>query len=89
MSVADARIHLDEALEHLTLECWRGRSPQECNERVDDFTIAEDLERIDRQIGPSGKSIFWNIAQSIRAAYVEVKAARQALGDDRREGGAS
>lgn len=82
MSVQDARIHLDEAVEHLTLECWKGRDLDERMERVDDFLIAEELERIDRQIGSAGKSMFWGIAQSIRAAYVEIKAARAALGNN-------
>jgi len=80
MSVADAKLHLDEAMRFLTLEAYRG-NPNDM-ERVDDFLIAEDLERIDRQIGSTGASVFWNIAQSIRAAYVEVKAARAALGEN-------
>jgi hypothetical protein len=79
-SIQDARIHLDEAIEHLTLEAYRGRTP-ETMERDFNFTLAEELERVDRAIGPAGKSIFFAIAASIRAAFVEVKAARAALGE--------
>ena len=79
MCVADAKIHLDEAIQRLTLECWRGPTPEQCTERVEDFTLAEELERIDRAIGGKGRSMFALIADDIRSAYVEVKAARAAL----------
>jgi hypothetical protein len=78
LRVNDAKAHLDEALQTLTLEAYRGRDPKNM-QRVDDFTIAEDLERIDCAIGPRGESIFAKIAANIRLAYVEIKAARQAL----------
>ena len=78
MSVQDAKAHLDEAMRFLTLEAWRGPSPDQM-ERVDDVTIAEELERIDRALGPKGTSLFARLADDVRSAYVEIKAARQAL----------
>lgn len=79
MSVADAKIHLDEAMRLLTLEAWRGYDLDDM-EPVEDFTIAEELERIDRALGPKGQSVFASFADTVRSAYVEIKAARQALG---------
>jgi hypothetical protein len=78
MRVADARLHLDEAMKLLTLEAWAGADPDNM-ERVEDFTVAEELERVDRALGPKGKSMFAKIADDIRSAYVEIKAAREAL----------
>jgi hypothetical protein len=78
MNVQDARIHLNEAIEHLTLEAYRGRDPENM-ERDYNFTLAEELERIDRALGPKGSSLLYPMADSIRAAFVEIKAAREAL----------
>lgn len=74
----DAILHLDEAMRFLTLEAYRVDHSGNETEALD-FTIAEDLERIDRAIGPKGESIFAKIGDSIRSAYVEIKAAREAL----------
>lgn len=79
MSFEDAKIHLDEAMRLLTLEAYQGRDLDEM-ERVEDFTIAEELERVDRAIGPKGASLFASLGDAVRSAYVEIKAARQALG---------
>lgn len=79
MRAADARAHLDEAMRLLTLEAYRGRDLEEM-ERVGDFTIAEELERIDRAVGPRGQSMFASLGDAVRSAYVEIKAAREALG---------
>jgi hypothetical protein len=86
MSITDARIHLDEAMNLLTLECYRAPADRPLDDStkwtaVEDFTIAEELERIDAALGPKGQSMFASIADSVRSAYVEIKAARQALGD--------
>lgn len=86
--IGDAKAHLDEAMKHLTLECYRAPADGPDDERldwkpVDDFTIAEELERIDRALGPKGQSMFARFADNVRAAYVEIKAARQALGGDK------
>jgi len=82
--VADAKLHLDEAMNFLTLEAYRVPLDElgDVGEqhRVSDFTLAEELERIDRALGPKGKSMFAPIADHIRSAYVEIKAAREALG---------
>jgi hypothetical protein len=83
--IGDAKAHLDEAMSRLTLECYRAPADRPLDERidwkpVDDFTIAEELERIDRALGPKGKSMFADLADRVRSAYVEIKAARQALG---------
>jgi hypothetical protein len=79
VSIPDAKVHLDEAMRLLTLEAYRGRDLEHM-EPVDDFTIAEELERIDRALGPKGASMFARLGDVVRSAYVEIKAARQALG---------
>lgn len=78
MSIQDAKLHLDEAMRFLTLEAWQGRGSEEMRP-VEDFTIAEELERFDRAFGPAGKSPFARMADDVRSAYVEIKAAREAL----------
>lgn len=79
MRVEDAKVHLEEAMRVLTLEAYRGTDLDNM-ERVEDFTLAEELERIDRALGPKGASMFAPVADAIRSAYVEIKAARLALG---------
>ena len=74
----DAVIHLNEAIEQLTLEAYRGADLNNMV-RVDDFTIARELKRIDSALGPKGASIFAPMADCIIAAYVEIRAARDAL----------
>ncbi len=81
---ATAKAHLAEAMRLLTIECYRAPANVPDDERlkwaeVDDFTLAEELERIDRAIGPKGQSMFASIGDKVRRAYVEIKAARQAL----------
>lgn len=78
MAENDAIAHLDEAIRALTLEAYRGSGPNDM-ERSEHFTVAEELERIDRAIGPKGESMFAAIADNIKAAYVELLAARAAL----------
>lgn len=78
MSIADAKAHLDEAMRLLVLEAWRG-SELDDMQPVDHFTIAEELERVDRALGPKGQSMFAPIADAVRSAYVEIRAAREAL----------
>lgn len=78
MSNEDAKIHLDEAMRLLTLQAWSGRDVDDM-QPVEDFTIAEELERVDRAIGPKGTSMFASLGDKVRSAYVEIKAARQAL----------
>jgi hypothetical protein len=78
MRANDARLHLDEAMKLLTLEAYRGPDA-ESMAPVDDFTIAEELERIDGALGPRGQSMFARLGDRVRSAYVEIKAAREAL----------
>jgi hypothetical protein len=78
MSIEDAKAHLDEAMRFLTLEAYRGTDPDNM-QPVDDFTIAEELERIDRALGPKGQSMFAHMGDRVRSAYVEIKAASEAL----------
>ncbi len=84
-SITDARIHLDEAMSLLTLEAYRAPADRPSDdlkwEKMPDFTLAEELERIDSALGPKGQSMFASMADKVRSAYVEIKAARQALGE--------
>lgn len=88
--IEDAKIHLDEAMQHLRIEAYRVEFPDDPEGRPTetpllDFTIAMELERIDQAIGPRGKSMFASLADNVRSAYVEIKAARQALDDHTRK----
>lgn len=76
--IEDALAHIREAMATLTLEAYRGTHPGDMV-AVDDFTIAEELERIDRALGPKGESMFASMADKVRSAYVELKAAKIAL----------
>lgn len=73
-----ARAHLDEAIRVLTGEAIR--LDENGEKRLDGVcTIVWDLDRVDGAIGERGKSMFAAIARTIEEAYVEIKAARQAL----------
>lgn len=87
MSAADAIEHLKAAAAALTLEAYRGSDPTDMV-RADHFTIAEELDRIDRAIGPKGSSMFAAMADRIRDAYVEILAARTALSSIKGDGNA-
>jgi hypothetical protein len=80
MSISDAIAHLDAAKSALTLEAYRGVDPEHM-ERLDHFTIAEELDRIDRALGPKGQSMFASMADTIRETYTEIIAARAALSE--------
>lgn len=75
---SDAIAHLEAAISALTLEAYQGADLQNMV-RVDHFTIAEELKRVDCAIGPKGESMFARMADSISEAYVEILAARAAL----------
>jgi hypothetical protein len=79
----DAIAHLREAQQHLLLECYRSNG-LDADEMipVEHFTIAEELERIDRALGQTGTSMFAPLADSVRTAYVEITAALNALTDN-------
>lgn len=76
--MSDALAHLDAAIAALCLEAYHG-----CDlgsmQPAKNFTIGEDLKRIDSAIGPKGESVFARIADKIQEAYVELLAARAAL----------
>ena len=81
---AAALAHIDEAMSLLTLECYRAPAdtPPDARMRwtpVSDFTLAEELERIDSALGPAGNSMFAWMGDKVRRAYVEIKAARKVL----------
>lgn len=71
--------HIEEAMRLLTIEAWQGTNPEDMKP-VLHFTLAEELERVDVALGPKGHSMFASIADAIRSAYVEIRAAHIALG---------
>lgn len=75
----DAAAHIEEAYKLLSGEAYRGTGPENMVQVEGFCTIVADLERIDSAIGPAGESVFAMIADTINAAYVEIKAARAAL----------
>ncbi len=78
---ADAIIHLDAAIAELTGEAYQvpfGDTKRA--KRLDGVcTIVWDLDRIDGALGPRGQSMFYALARKIETAFVEIKAARNAL----------
>jgi hypothetical protein len=82
--IHDAIVHLDAAVAALTLEAYKGRDFDRM-ERVEHFTIAEELKRVDSALGPKGESMFGAMAELILEAYVEILAAREALRHTGRE----
>ena len=82
MSIADALVHLDDALDALTIEGWRSETGEPGSfERVPQIecTLAVELERVDAALGPRGQSIFAIIAERIKQAVIAVAAAKQSL----------
>lgn len=80
MRIENAKAHLEEGMRFLRLQAWRG-ADLDSMEPVENFTIAEELDRVDRALGPPGRSMFATLAEDIRSAYTEMRAALQALGD--------
>jgi hypothetical protein len=76
----NAKAHVDEAYRLLTAECFRMTIGDKMMPQPNFCGIAADLRRIDSQIGAKGQSIFAPMADAIQAAYVEIQAAREALG---------
>ena len=85
MAIEDAVAHLNAAMRSLELEAYRG-SDLSHMQRVDGFTIAEELKRIDCALGPKGESMFGRMADNIVECYVELQAALLALSDKAKEG---
>lgn len=74
----DLLVHIEAGLKALSLEAWR-HTPYVGWETLEHFTIAEELDRVDRAIGPRGASMFAKLADDIRAVYTELEAARAIL----------
>lgn len=80
MAISDALAHLDDALDALTLEAYRGQDTDSM-ERVPAIqaTLAIELERIDMALGPRGQSMFAPIAEEIKRAVIAIVAAQESL----------
>lgn len=80
MAISDALAHLDDALDALTLEAYRGQDADSM-ERVPAIqaTLAIELERIDMALGPRGQSMFAPIAEEIKRAVIAIVAAQESL----------
>lgn len=70
--------HVQEALDQLVLEAYRGTS-LDSMVRVYNLTIAEDLRRVDCAIGPKGESMFAKLADIVDAVFIELLAAKEEL----------
>lgn len=78
--IRTALAFIDEAIEALSIEMYRGFDPERM-ERVDpiEATIAVELERVDSALGPRGQSMFHPIAESIKQAMAALHGAKAAL----------
>lgn len=85
MTTADAVVHLDAAIQELTSEAYHvPMGDMERATKMDGIcTIVWDLDRIDAALGPRGQSILYAIARKVETAFVEIKAARNALATSR------
>lgn len=73
----DLMVHVEGAIQQLLLEGWDVTHGNAIP--LEHFTIAVELDRIDRALGPKGTSMFAKLADDIRAAYTELVAARTIL----------
>lgn len=81
--LADALAHLDGAIAALTMraiDVAPGASGIERAVPTLQFTLGEELDRIERAMGPKGSTVFSVMADNIREAVIEIEAARLALG---------
>ena len=80
MDVETAKVFIDEAIDALAIEAHRGPTPNQMK-HVDPIgaTIAIELERIDRALGPSGASMFAPLAENVKQAMSALHGAKQAL----------
>ncbi len=86
MSIQDALVHLDGALDALTIESHSCPAKDAGTDRAEwskvdpiQSTLAIELERVDSAIGRRGASMFSPIAESIKQAVIEIIAAQNAL----------
>ncbi|WP_145923424.1 hypothetical protein [Sphingopyxis macrogoltabida] len=85
--VENARAHLDAAIAALSYEeAWRldPVTGEQCKMDGIEMCIAQDLDRVESQLLPRGlgPTVIGAVSESIRHAFVEIIAARNALGDD-------
>lgn len=81
-NIEDARVHLADALSALTINVQNSDTGEEGTWReapAIETTLAWELERIDRAIGPTGRTMFASIAERIKEAVIAVIAAQRAL----------
>lgn len=78
--LATAKAFIDEAINALAIEMYRGRDLGDM-QKVDpiEATIAEELDRIDRALGPRGQSMFAPLADNVRQAMAALHGAKNAL----------
>lgn len=80
--IEDALQHLSEAMRALTIEATAIPVDEEVAPyqvpRIQ-FTLGEELDRIDRALGPKGATVLAGMAENIRQAVIEIEAARLAL----------
>lgn len=76
MSIQQARAHLDEAIQQLGISVEKvSLDGGSLGDHMD--CIAIELERMDRALG--GNTLLSHAAEIVRAAFVELLAAREAL----------
>ncbi len=78
------KAHIEEAYQQLTGEAYRVPAEAVDNPAIgvpltEFCVVAVELERIDAALGPPGNSMFARLADRVRAAYVEIIAARKLL----------
>lgn len=82
MDINQARRAIDEAIDALSIEMWRegflGKLERVYNP---ESSIAIELDRVDRAIGPAGKSMFGALALDINQAMIALYEAKAALGN--------
>lgn len=77
---AAALRHVQEAIDALSVEVWRGPTLDKLRQVTGpDCTIAEELDRVDRTIGPRGASMFGKLAECVREAVVALYMAKAEL----------
>jgi len=83
MRIEDARRAVDDAIESLTLEMYRGPVLGKDMERVagPEASIAIELDRIDSALGFKGHSMFAPMAEKVRHCMIALHEARAALGE--------
>lgn len=78
--MSDALHFVNEAIEALSLEMYRGRNLDHMlREEGPQCSIAIELDRIETALGPRGATVLGPMAENIRQAVIALYAARDAL----------